>query len=243
MNIPLYRMADFLPNYEDIRVVAPQLSGPIYISDRKTSKSNNKKKKNKRNRQKKERNAQSSLKPKALVVDVTPESIDQISPQKEREPLEESERLTSFSTMQDPLNSDEETLSTSSDLSSNFEDDADPQGDISSIFTPMEKTVVIDLRPALHQRRWNLLNDFWEADKLTYQDFTTLFEGFGGEIKQTKGGSSHVKLLFTTPEGLWLINGIWRPHPTPVFRQSSLKHLRSYFENCGLLLENYQIAR
>ncbi len=107
----------------------------------------------------------------------------------------------------------------------------------------MVEKLIPDPRPALHLKRWHLLSSFWEDNKLSYKDFTTLFEGLGGTINQTKGGSSHVKLRFITESGSRLRSGTWRPHPKPILRGSSLSHLRDYFKECGFLLDNYQTAR
>ncbi len=113
---------------------------------------------------------------------------------------------------------------------------------------PLKNSFVVekfipDPRPVLHLKRRHLLNSFWEDNKLSYKDFTTLFEGFGGTINQTKGGSSHVKLSFITEAGKRLTSGTWRPHPKPILRGSSLSHLRDYFKECGFLLDNYQTTR
>ena len=236
----LYRMGDFLPTYEDVPVIVP----PLVEKKHSPNANKNKNKRKKRQRSQK-------AKPQASVV----ETIQGLTtPSKDQKAIividKQEEEIISFPSTTASSSDIEETLSTPIDISDKFESDSDgdeestdPQVNIQTTVPPVKIKAVVDLRPTLHQKRWSLLSSFWEENALSYKDFTTLFEGFGGEIKQTKGGSSHVKLFFTTPEGLRLINGTWRPHPKPILRGNSLKHLRNYFEDCGFIPDNYQLAR
>ncbi len=245
--ISLYKMADFLPTYENIRVITPQLTGHKQTS--KAKKTSTKKKKKNKQKRKQERNQHSQkAASKASVIETTLDSTG-LSPSHEKEEINDQVKdlPAVLPTLVSP-SSDEDTLSTSTDISDDFEveeldqENSELRESILSIALPVEKKSVPDLRPTLHLKRWNLLSDFWGSDKFSYRNFITLFEGFGGKIKQTKGGSSHVKLDFMTESGLHLISGTWRPHPKPVLRNYSLNHLRGYFEQCGFMLENYQMA-
>lgn len=233
----LYKISDFLPIYEDIKDVTSPL-----MEKKRTSNTAEKSKKRKKNKRKQ---GLKKIKPQASVVEAVVESTPSTDIQGATVVFDKQEKESVTPDPKTlPLREDEITLSTSSDVSDDFEgqnnqENMDPR--VNNLATSIE--TVVDHRPVLHQKRWNLLNSFWEDRALSYQNFTTLFEGFNGEIKQTKGGSSHVKLFFTTPEGQCLVNGTWRPHPTPVFKGRSLKHLQDYFKDCGFIPENYQSAR
>lgn len=241
--ISLYSMSDFLPAYENALAVMPPLVEKKQ-SSKKKSNCKRKKKKGKARRVQTKAAQTSSVELKAEV-----KLLEEGQGAQEEEAVvvveTQEEGVVSTSLPLLSLEADEEAVSASVDLfeSDGDEENTNPHANRQPTLSPLDIKPVVDLRPVLHQRRWNSLMSFWEDSSFSYQDFTTLFEGFGGEVKQTKGGSSHVKLFFTTPEGICLVNGTWRPHPKPILRGNSLKHLRFYFEQCGFMLENYQIAR
>jgi len=234
---PLYTLSDFLPTYAVNKALpfllreekkTPQISSP------------SKKKDNKKRRTK----AKKKVKAQPLPAQNNEQGIaDSYSVQETEEKSDYVEDVLVAPLTVDIVNFDVKSGSTFIGISDALEAEASDRETPPLRINRMVEKLIPDPRPVLHLKRWHLLSSFWEDDKLSYMDFTTLFEGFGGIINQTKGGSSHVKLSFITEAGSRLTSGTWRPHPKPILRGSSLSHLRDYFKECGFLLDNYQTTR
>ncbi|MBA4118370.1 MAG: hypothetical protein C0514_05705 [Candidatus Puniceispirillum sp.] len=109
------------------------------------------------------------------------------------------------------------------------------EADTGSLGTPQRSSqtpVDAPLKASLYKR----LVNFWGAKAgQTYHDVEILFKGFGGEIIEKSGGSSHVTLVYHVEGKPALKHELWRPHGGGnAFGFKTTAGLQDYLQQCGL---------
>lgn len=91
----------------------------------------------------------------------------------------------------------------------------------------LERLCAMSTKGKLKERFCSLPNDF------TFEELTRLFSVLGFEL-DNKGKSSGSRVAFTKGEETFTMH---KPHPGNIVKKGTLKNIKDYFEEKGLLLD------